>query len=373
MRKPSTQGELFATDQNARSDMTKLARISREITRLEQPVIDAAEPIVTSNSFLRLCDVTFLGILSPRYAALPGHPLVGRRTKVKRLGCDGSRADHSLGIAALVAKFCDAFSLSTNAKRYGIAWALTHDIATWPLSHTGEVAFSAITGVTHKHLRQKMVTGDTTLPSEFHLSVQLREMGVDPDRLILLFTKNKAYKSYKESSEFSRLHSFIHSAITPDTLEGIHRSGVAIGIRVPDPFSILDSFEVREIDYINDTIVRKRDSRSVLEFWRQKKKIYEVYINAPRTVAFESRWSRGIREAFKCTSVTESLRLVESDIVEEVSKRGLPARDSVLRYKAPQQYFLHDSLKRKRTLGTDYPVESLNDMLRRGNKEIEAK
>lgn len=372
MRERGAQGELFATDETTCGDTAKLVGISEEMARLDQSVIDAAGPIVKSNSFQRLRNVTFLGILSPRYATLPGHPLMGRRARKKNLGCDGSRADHSLAIAALVARFCDVFSLSTNAKRYGVAWALIHDIATWPLSHTGEVAFSDITGVTHKHLRRKMVIGDAALPSEFHLSLQLREMGVDPDHLILFFENTETYKSTQDNLELLRLHSFIHSAITPDTLEGIHRSGVAIGIQVPDPVSILDSFEIREVDYINDTIVRKRNSKAVLEFWRQKKKIYEMYINAPRTVAFESRWSHGIKEAFKCTSMAESLRLIESDVVERVSEIGLPVRDSVLRYKAPQKYFLDDSLKRKRMLCTDYPIENLNEILKRGKKEMEA-
>ena len=372
MRKHGTQGDLFASDEDARGQFMECRSTPREMTGFEQRIIDAAEPVLRSKSFQRLHDVTFLGILSPQYADLPGHPLAGRRARKPDLGNDGSRADHSLAIAALVARFCDAFSLSTNTKRYGIAWALTHDIATWPLSHTGEAAFSAITGVTHKHLRWEMVTGDSALPSEFHLSVQLREMGVDPDQLILLFAKKQTDRSSVENREFLRLFSFIHSAITPDTLEGIHRSGAAIGIDVPDPVRIVDSFEVSKIDYINDTIVRKHDSKSVLEFWRKKKKIYEIYINASRTVTFESQWSHGIRAAFECTSVAESLRLSETDVVEKVSKRGLPGRNSMLRYKAPQKYFLHDSLKHKRTLGTDYPIEDLNDMLKRREKKMEA-
>ena len=372
MSEQGTQRELFTADENATGESADSRIPPREFSELEQAIIDEAESVIKSKSFLRLYDVTFLGILSPRYADLPGHPITNRKVGKPDLVDDGSRADHSLAVAALVARFCDAFSLSINAKRYGIAWALVHDIATWPLSHTGEAAFSTVTGITHKHLRQKMVAGDRALPSEFHLSVHLREMGVDPGRLVRLFEKKKITRSTKENKEFLHLCSLIHSAITPDTLEGIYRSGVSLGIQVPNPESVLDSFEINEVDFVNDTIIRRRGSKPVLEFWRKKRKIYDAYINAPRTVAYESRWSYGIRTAFECISIAESLHLNEADVVARVSETGLPAQDSVFRYKAPQSYFLHDSLKHRRTLRADYPIEDLSDMLRRSNKNTEA-
>lgn len=371
MREYGTQGDMSAPEGDARGEPADVRSRAPQVTGFEQFIFDEAEPVITSNAFQRLYDVTFLGILSRRYAGLPGHPLAGTMARKSNLADDGSRADHSLSVAALVARFCDAFSLSANTKRYGIAWGLIHDIATWPLSHTGEAAFSAITGVAHKHLRQMMVVGDPALPSEFHLSVHIRKMGIDPERLVLLFAKN-IDKASEDDPEFLRLYSFIHSSITPDTLEGIHRSGAAIGIQVPDPISVLDSFEVKEIDYINGTIVRRRGSKSILDFWRKKHKIYKTYINASRTVAFESRWSYGIKERFGGISVAESLRLNESEIVAKVSERGLSARGSILRYKAPQKYFLDGSLKRKRMLQFDCPIENLNDMLRRkeGNMKV---
>ena len=371
MREYRTQGDLFDSATDARRKSADGRSVSPELRGNWQLIRDDAEPILESSSFRRLYGVTFLGILSPRYSNLPGHPLSTRKVKKQTLQSDGSRADHSLAIAELILRFCDIFSLSTNARRYGFAWALIHDIATWPLSHTGEVAFSELTGISHKRLRYMMVVGDPSLPSEFQLSNHICEMEICPKKLLLLLSK-KIDKISETDGEFSQIYSLIHSAITPDTLEGIYRSGSAIGVQVPDPRSIMDSFDTEEVDYINDTIVRKRSSKAVLEFWRRKKKIYETYINSSRAVSFESRWSRGIRENFDHISLVESLLLDEADVVDRVAENELPACDSTLRYKPPQEYFLDNSLKRKRLLQSDYPIENLTGMLKRRNSDTES-
>ena len=106
MHKYETQGDLFTPDEDVRGESMAYQNMPWPIAEYAQHIIGAAEPVLKSKSFQRLHDVTFLGILSPRYADLPEHPLAGKRTRKPALGKDGSRADHSLAIAALVGKFC---------------------------------------------------------------------------------------------------------------------------------------------------------------------------------------------------------------------------------------------------------------------------
>lgn len=336
-----------------------------EMTCADEFIDRIAKPIMDSESFHRLHDVTFLGILSPRFTLrLPDHPLFSKIDRGLKPVDDGSRANHSLSVAKLAVEFCNAFSLSNSTKKYAVVWALTHDIATWPLSHTGEAAFTSITGTTHKLLRHKMVTGSPEIPRKLRTSEQIRAIGLDPDRLTLLFRK-KNLPPDEEFKELRVLHSLIHSAITPDSLEGIHRAGQSVGAQVPDPSTVLNSFD-RNMHLFNVAIVRKKSSGPILKFWREKQKIYETYINTPRTMAFESQCSEAIRNAFGSVSLVESLELTEKDVVEAVSCAALPPFESIVRYKAPQKYFLDSSLKHKRVFRGDYPIGELNNLLIRG-------
>ena len=324
---------------------------------LDEQVSEIGAPILRSKPFERLHDVTFLGILSPTYSHLPGHPLLTKARKQSDIGDDGSRADHSMSVAGLALKFCDYFSMPHLTKRYAVAWALTHDIATWALSHTGEAAFARVLNTTHKVIRHKMVVGDSGVPKEFHLHQHIRQMCLEPSTLTLLFGKDKI----PSDPQLNLLHKLIHSAITPDTLEGIHRTGKAIGVSVPEPEEILRSFEVRNLDFF-DAIVRQNESRPILRFWRKKKEIYDNYINSKRAVLFESRWSNTIRAIFGAVSLEESFALKETKIVEAVSKDGLLPFTSVARYKLPQEYRLNDKLKKRQMLSGNHPIRDLENL-----------
>lgn len=112
-----------------------------------------AGPLIDSEGFKRLHLTTFLGGLSPKFAHLVDAPV--SFTDI----ADGSRGDHSIGVAALILDICNCLSLSQESCRYGVAWGLVHDIATWPLSHTGEAAFNKNSNVDAKTLRMQMIEG----------------------------------------------------------------------------------------------------------------------------------------------------------------------------------------------------------------------
>ena len=338
-----------------------------EMTWINKFIDGIAKPIINSESFQRLYRVTFLGVLSPRFSSeFSCHPLVSKNRRERPTADDGTRAHHSLSVASVVVGFCNDFSLSESTTKYAAAWALTHDIATWPLSHTGEAAFAKITGTTHKFLRHEMVTGSTEIPGELRLSEQIRSMGLDPNLLVLLFQKSNL-PGEEKFKEFRLLHSLIHSAITPDTLEGIHRTGKSIGEDVPDPGTVLRSFDRDNRNLtlfnFNDAVVRRQSSKPILRFWRAKKKIYERYINAKRTIEFESRCSEAIRTKFGSVSLSESLKLTEDDLVQSISSEALPSFDFIARYKTPQKYLLQSRLAKRRLLDRDATIDDLNDIL----------
>ena len=322
---------------------------------------EIVEPLVTAPAFRRLYDATFLGILSPKYDWLPGHPLARRIEGGEvRTRDDGSRAEHSLGVAKLMLRFVEKFQLSLQATRYAVAWALTHDIATWPLSHTGEAAFSRATGTDHRTLRRDMILGSATIPTELHLDRYLEQMGVQGTYLFQLFDKT----SIPFDSELRALHSVIHSAITPDTLEGIYRSGRAIGMSIPEPSQVLDSIEEAETpDLFSSAIVRKERSIPVLKFWRSKAFVYDRYINSQAAIEFESRWTSAIAARFDGVSLLQSLYLGEETIIREVFRSGLPSFEFVDRYKPPQRYELDRSLKHQSKLRGDSHLDALRNLL----------
>ena len=322
---------------------------------ISQAIANIAEPIVRSKSFQRLYDISFLGILSPRFGRLPDHPLSFKRkaTPLRTLD-DESRAHHSIEVANIMLNFCEPYSSSEPTRKYAVAWALLHDIATWPLSHTSEAAFTSIIGLTHQALRRKMVLGDPSLPKDYSMEGAIREMGISHVQMMSLFDKNIR----PQDPDLGFLHSFIHSPITPDTLEGIHRSGRALGIAVSSPSAVLASFERDMLD----TMILNKHSRPVLKFMRQKREIYETYLNTQYAIKYESRWTDAIKDLFGSITLVASLELREDEMVKGVCQSGLPEFQSIGRYKPPRRYIIDESLSNKRTLQKDRKLEDLGQL-----------
>ena len=155
-------------DSRKAKELFKKNRTPLSCTRYEH-MVELAEPLYQSKAFQRLESITFLGILSPRFHGVIDSPLFHSHS-IEMEKDDGSRADHSLGVAFLAFSIASDLGLSLEGQRYATAWGLLHDIATWPLSHTGEAAFSALTLVGSKELREKMIIGSKQLPQEFCLN-----------------------------------------------------------------------------------------------------------------------------------------------------------------------------------------------------------
>jgi hypothetical protein len=300
----------------------------------------------------RLRTITFLGILSPRFRGLPDNPLW--ETAPPPVADDGSRFDHTIGVAATALDSARRLGLSLNGQRYAAAWGLAHDLATWPLAHTSEPAFAAITGITSRRLRTAMILGQSNAPAAYHVASALREMAVDPAVLVHFFDPT-ADVADEELALFKQV---IHSPLTLDTLEGSWRCGTVFRVPVPAPEEVLLAL-TRQGPV---ACLTRRHLDVVLGFWNRKAEVYSRYINREDVVRWESAWSLGLKRDFAGLSLAESLKVSEEELVEKVQRGGVPSPRAPVRYKAPQHYYVNGDLD---ALPPEPPVSELWRVLRR--------
>jgi HD domain len=311
-------------------------------------------PLLNSAAVQRLSRITFLGILSPRHRRRTECPLyAGRKSVID----DGTRLDHTVGVSVLASKIAHQLGLSAEVSRYAAAWGLLHDIATWPLSHTGEAAFSVSTGLQHRRLREMMIRGDPLLPEEMTVKKELKELRIEEDRLLSLFDKS----SRPPDRNLASLWWVVNSPLTPDSLEGIWRCGRSFKLKLKAPDTWVQSFR----STLFEPCVPRRASRDGRLFWHKKSFIYEHYINRHDVVTFESGWSQAIRVVFGEVTLVESLMLPEDEIVCTVLKKGVPQTHQIVRYKPPHIYTV---APRKGTPG-ELGVNELETMLLRSAKD----
>jgi hypothetical protein len=311
-----------------------------------------ARPLLQSRAVQRLAGATFLGILSPRFRSAIASPLWPEplRDAVE----DGSRHDHTLGVALVALDLARKLDFSERGQRYAVAWGLTHDIATWPLSHTSEPAFSAITGMSARNLRAGMLLGSAEVPERYHLAPILRDLDIDPSALASLFDRSGT----PADEELALLEQVVRSPLTPDTLEGMWRCGVVFGIPVIHPNEVIPAF----LRHRGTACLDRRRMSAVIDFWRGKSLVYERFINREDVVLWESAWAAALQRCCAGVSLADSLELSEDELVSAVQRQGLPSVSRVVRYKEPQEYIVNGALD---ALPPEPPVSDLWRVLRR--------
>lgn len=309
-------------------------------------------PVLKSYAVKRLESITFLGILSPKFKTF----VSPSKLHYSHILDDGSRKDHSIGVALLMLKVGQKLNLKDETLKYAVCWGLLHDIATWPLSHTGEAAFSNIFNISGKKLREMMIIGSSRLPKKYSVKNELESIGIDPKILLLLFEKENKLKDI----ELQKVWQIIHSPVTPDTLEGMWRSGKIFNVKIPSPFHLGNKFK----SDLFDTYILKKDSLDFINFWRQKSLLYKKYINNENTVLLESIWSNSIIKYFRDLSLQESLEIPETRIISIVSKSGLIKDNKTNRYKTPQLYYTKKNIKKL----NDISVIKLHDFFLKKRK-----
>ena len=318
-----------------------------------------AAPIIFSGAFKRLHFTTFLGILSPHYKDIWGFPAA--LAAVVDSKDDESRAHHSVRVSWLLGELAANLQLSQSVVNYAIAWGLLHDISTWPLSHTGEAAFGASTNTSGRALRTMMISGADQVSADFSLYSVLKNLDIDHGTLLALFDK----RTTGFDEEFRILHTVVHSALTPDSIEGMHRSGMVYNVRMPHPNFISHAFER---DLVYGVRMKQQFSDEAFRFWRGKSKIYSQFINQWKTIEFESMWSRAIQESFFHLTLDESLRLSETEIIRRVGDAPRIRNSKIQRYKDPLIYALADNYKRRRNFECAMPVDALSGVFIKKNR-----
>jgi HD superfamily phosphohydrolase len=330
-----------------KSSETRLSRWHQRVPELQA----LAEPLLHLSAFQRLADVTFLGILSPRFRGVVDSPLWPATNGDVE---DGSRYDHTLGVALVALDLARSFGFSERGQRYAAAWGLTHDIATWPLSHTAEPAFTAITGISARGLRASMLLGTDEVPERYRLAPALRDISIDPATLASLFDRG----DLPGDEELALLKQIVRSPLTPDTLEGMWRCGAVFGVPVTPPDDVVAAL----VRHGRTARVDRRRMPAILEFWRSKSDIYQRFINREDVIVWESAWAVALQRCCTGVSLAGSLELSEDELVGAVVQLGLPAASRVVRYKEPQEYIINGALD---ALPSEPPVSELWRVLRR--------
>lgn len=324
-RAPSTAvGPAAVLREWDRTDFREWQERSREIGEI-------AGPIVESPAFERLAAITFLGILSPRFADTTVRPTLMRRAS--RPAVDGSRRSHSLGVALLNLDMARELGFSETTQRYAAAYGLLHDIGNWPLSHTGEYAFSRLTHCTTRELRRDMITGAKAVPTEYSVHRCIVASGLNVDWLLAILE----HRSECLAGELSELARVLASPLIPDAFEGMWRCGRVIGVKVPRPETLVNSLRR---DATHTICLRPGSETRAVEFWRSKMRIYGLFLNRRDVIELESAWSQAIIRDFANVNLETSLYLSEDDIVQRVTARGLPKDVPFSRYKHPVNYSL---------------------------------
>lgn len=311
-----------------------------------------ARAILKSEAFSRLGAITFLGILSPRFADTVQSPLYAKRSRP--LPGDGSRQSHSLGVAIVALDMARFLGFSETAQRYAVAWGLLHDIGNWPLSHTGEAAFSRLTGASTRELRKRIIVGDPSFPSSLRLERAIREDELAPELLVAFLNR----QADELSLELRQLLEVLTSPLSPDTLEGMWRAGKVFEVAVPPPSQFTRLFLH---GLFRDVYLNKQFSDRVLTFWRLRRSIYQRFINEPSVMDWESKWSRAIQRRFAGISLLDSLYLRETDIVSNVLAQDSLETGPLSRYKDPLEYVIEP--QNRRSFSTDLSLAQLAKVL----------
>lgn len=287
-------------------------------------------PIFDSPAFKRLNSITFLGILSPQFAEKTKSPIFESESlKKSKYISDGSRRDHSVGVAIIAYRICCHLGFNETQLKYALAWGLLHDLGNWPLSHTAQRAFTELLGVDTKIVREWLIIDDNRSPKKYRSAEYLEKSDIDPERMLGLFRK-------KPDNELKPVSLIFRSKLTPDMLEGVWRSGRAFGVMAPDPSQFNHSFHS---DILKDICVVSDSRKAAIDFWKVKRNIYSRFFGSETVIRWESAWSAAVLDIFSKEelSLESSLDLKENEIINKVCKNGLPKIDFIHRWKPPIQ------------------------------------
>ena len=273
----------------------------------------------------RLHRISFLGAL---------HPAARRR--------EHTRLDHSLGVARVIVEAMKGAHAPLHVIKHGAAAGLFHDMCQWPLSHTAEGVFRAITGFGNGQLISAELTDSEDLPSEFWMGARVREIGLDRDVLTWGLLRGRSRIPFGD--EWTPLLDLMSGPINPDTLDGIARAADLTGESCPDPSAIVASLVTK-----GSRLGVPPSSLSLLdEFWLAKSRVYDAHIHVRAAVDLELRIAARVCATFAGRlDVGAALGLGDDDVIAAIG--GLSAEPQgealvpSLRFRRPRRYIIAGS------------------------------
>ncbi len=212
---------------------------------------DLIQAIAGTAAFKRLKEIRFLGALD---YALVKHPNGSPK------GSRYTRAQHSLGVAALAQIYLQSDTFTSSQRKICLAAAMLHDIGHAPFSHTLEPTFHKLFGIDHHATSIDIISGQDLLGID--LARILRNFGINAERVIEVL-----------SGDDQLYNSFFSGPINFDTIEGILRSGAYFNWQRTGltPSKVIAAATAWESEGDIDTVDR---------FWETKNYVYNLIIRS---------------------------------------------------------------------------------------------
>lgn len=218
----------------------------------EEPIFSE---IISSDAFLRLEDISFLGSLD----------YTGFHSKNKKI--ERSRAYHSLHVAALAKYISAKRNYSKKLTDHLVAAALLHDIGHPPFSHSAEPSIKKQLGYGHHEMGELIIRGKEKIVGTSLNNILTKHLDVQ----FIIDLLNKKIGASDGGDLFS-------SEINIDTIDGITRS-LSYHAHIEPTVTI----EIAEASFLQNFSPKK--SNTILDkFWMKKDFVYNKIINSRRGV-----------------------------------------------------------------------------------------
>ncbi|MBK1872198.1 HD domain-containing protein [Marinobacter sp. 1-3A] len=210
------------------------------------------QPVLKSQAFQRLKGISFLGALDYAVGSKQAHT--------------GSRAEHSLNVAALANFVATRRQYTPELKKHLIVAGLLHDIGHPPLSHSAEPFIKKHIGYGHHHAGEKILKGQHELGKA--LNKWLSE-NTDLSFLISLIDQNAL--DIDGGDLFS-------SPINIDTIEGITRSHQVFSRTAKGSLS-RNRIDIAAASFLPEV---RNPWEKLDQFWKMKHQVYAGLITSKR-------------------------------------------------------------------------------------------
>lgn len=216
--------------------------------------------------FKRLEDIRFLGALDYCLILRPN----GQQSNARF-----TRAQHSIGVAALARTYLSLSNHSPRQRLLCVAAAMLHDIGHPPFSHTLEPVFKEKFGIDHHEASERIILGSfgsTDIPNI------LKDFGLHAEEVIDVLNGNDASFDH-----------FFSGPINFDTIEGILRSR---------NYLKMQNLGITPIKVVSAATLRNSLSHQEIVdyFWLLKDEMYNLVIRSRTGVLFDSLFQEALRD-----------------------------------------------------------------------------